>query len=129
MEGSNIMGALVFDDKRYPVEYDLQENNEVEMLEVLKEDYLGMQYKVSYDKTMTWAQKNIDMNIVGMTFREEMSFVDWDDFEKWKQGCNANRDCRFVITNGKPVNGQLEMDLYPEGYNCLDNHAIVKAKN
>ena len=86
MEGSNIMGALVFDDKRYPVEYDLQENNEVEMLEVLKEDYLGMQYKVSYDKTMTWAQKNIDMNIVGMTFREEMSFVDWDDFEKLATG-------------------------------------------
>ena len=40
-----------------------------------------------------------------------MSFVDWDDFEKWKQGCNANWDCPFVITHGEVVTTQLEMNL------------------
>ena len=51
------------------------------------------------------------MGKVGETIEEEMSFVDWDDFEKWKQGCNANWDCPFVITNGEVVTTQLEMDL------------------
>ena len=49
--------------------------NEVEMLEVLKEDYLGMQYKVKYQKTFTWKQINIDMGKVGDTIEEEMNFV------------------------------------------------------
>jgi uncharacterized protein (UPF0212 family) len=111
------MGALVFDDKRYPADdigglgRQICSEKEVEMLERLKEEYLGMQYKVSYDKTFTWKQINIDMGKVGDTIKEEMSFVDWNDFEKWKQGCNANWDCPFVITNGKVVTTQLEMDL------------------
>ena len=82
-----------------------------EQLEILKQDYLGMQYKVKYKKTFTWKQINIDMGKVGETIEEEMSFVDWDDFEKWKQGCNANWDCPFVITNREVVTTQLEMDL------------------
>ena len=82
-----------------------------EQLEILKQDYLGMQYKVKYKKTFTWKQINIDMGKVGDTIEEEMNFVDWDDFEKWKQGCNANWDCPFVITHGEVVTTQLEMNL------------------
>lgn len=63
----------------------------VDMLEVLKEDYLGMQFKVEFDKEI---HKGI---CTGLVVTERMNFVDWNDALRWARQVNARSNSPFVI--------------------------------
>jgi hypothetical protein len=47
--------------------------NEIQMLETLKTDFLGMRFEVEYDKYV------LSGIAEGLTVTERMNFVDWND--------------------------------------------------
>tara|TARA_Y100000385_G_scaffold289855_1_gene360704 strand:- start:235 stop:477 length:243 start_codon:yes stop_codon:yes gene_type:complete len=65
--------------------------SEVEMLETLKKDYLGMGFKVEIDK---YHLKGI---AEGLTTTETMRFVDWEDACDWAGKATMNVSCPYVV--------------------------------
>jgi hypothetical protein len=63
----------------------------IEMLEVLKEDYLGMQFKVELDKEILAGFGG------GLIITEQMNFVDWNDALRWARQVNARTDGPFIV--------------------------------
>lgn len=76
--------------------------NAIEQLETLKTDFLGMRYKVEFDK---YVLKGI---AEGLTITETMHFVNWDDACDWASRCTMNVDCPFVILEMRGPNGEKE---------------------
>ena len=75
----------------------------VEMLEVLKEDYLGMSFKVEFDKYM------LSGIAEGLTLTETMRFVDWEDACDWAGKVTLNTKCNYVVLEMRsPVTGEVE---------------------
>lgn len=75
----------------------------VEMLEVLKEDYLGMPFKVEFDKYM------LSGIAEGLTLTETMRFVDWEDACDWAGKVTMNTKCNYVVLEMRnPVTGEVE---------------------
>ena len=74
----------------------------VEMLEVLKEEYLGMQFKVEFDKYMLYGIAE------GLTLTETMRFVDWEDACDWAGKVTMNTKCNFVVLEMRGPNGEKE---------------------
>jgi len=65
--------------------------NEVEQLEILKTDYLGMKLKVQYNKFM------LGGHFDGKTITESMHFANWDKACNWAGKATMSLDCPFVI--------------------------------
>ena len=65
--------------------------NEVEQLEMLKTDYLGMKLEVQYNKFMLGGYFD------GKTITENMHFADWDKACNWAGKATMDVHCPFVI--------------------------------
>ena len=72
-------------------------------LEILKRDYLGMKYTVTFDKY------HLDGIAEGLTITESMNFVDWDDACDWAGKVTMNVKVPFVILEMRGPNGEKEM--------------------
>ena len=72
-------------------------------LEILKRDYLGMKYTVTFDKY------HLDGIAEGLTTTETMNFVDWDDACDWAGKVTMNVKVPFVILEMRGPNGEKEM--------------------
>ena len=87
------MGQLVME---------MQERGTDDMLEVLKNDYLGMQYKVEFDKYV------LSGIAEGLTITETMSFVDWDDACHWAGSVTQSSSVPYVILEMRGPDGEKE---------------------
>jgi hypothetical protein len=77
--------------------------NEIQMLETLKTDFLGMRFEVEYDKYV------LSGIAEGLTVTERMHFVDWSDACDWAGRSTLNTECPFVILEMRnPVTGEME---------------------
>jgi hypothetical protein len=76
--------------------------HEIEMLETLKQDYLGMRYLVEYDKYV------LEGIAEGLTITEKMNFVDWNDACDWAGKCTMNVSVPFVILEMRSPDGEVE---------------------
>ena len=74
-----------------------------QQLEVLKRDYLGMRYTVSFDKY------HLDGIAEGLTTTETMNFVDWNDACDWAGKVTMNTQVPYVILEMRGPNGEKEM--------------------
>ena len=72
-------------------------------LEILKRDYLGMKYTVTFDKY------HLDGIAEGLTTTESMNFVDWDDACDWAGKVTMNTQVPYVILEMRGPNGEKEM--------------------
>jgi hypothetical protein len=72
-------------------------------LEILKRDYLGMKYTVTFDKY------HLDGIAEGLTITESMNFVDWDDACDWAGKVTMNTQVPYVILEMRGPNGEKEM--------------------
>ena len=77
--------------------------NVIEQLEILKRDYLGMRYEVSFDKY------HLDGIAEGLTITETMNFVDWNDACDWAGKVTMNVNVPYVILEMRGPNGEKEM--------------------
>lgn len=77
--------------------------NAIEQLEILKRDYLGMRYTVSFDKY------HLDGIAEGLTITETMNFVDWNDACDWAGKVTMNVNVPYVILEMRGPNGEKEM--------------------
>ena len=77
--------------------------NAIDQLEILKRDYLGMRYKVTFDKY------HLDGIAEGLTITETMNFVDWDDACDWAGKVTMNVNVPYVILEMRGPNGEKEM--------------------
>ena len=77
--------------------------NEIQMLETLKTDFLGMRFEVEYDKYV------LSGIAEGLTVTERMNFVDWNDACDWAGCATMNVECPFVILEMRNlVTGDVE---------------------
>ena len=74
-----------------------------QQLEVLKRDYLGMRYTVSFDKYV------LSGIAEGLTITETMNFVDWEDACDWAGKVTRNVNVPYVILEMRGPNGEKEM--------------------
>lgn len=74
----------------------------VEMLETLKQDFLGMRYTVEFDKHVTGGIA------AGITVTETMNFVDWDDACDWATKCTNSNTVPFEIVEMRSPDGKVE---------------------
>jgi len=74
-----------------------------QQLEVLKRDYLGMRYEVSFDKY------HLDGIAEGLTTTETMNFVDWNDACDWAGKVTMNTQVPYVILEMRGPDGEKEM--------------------
>ena len=72
-------------------------------LEILKRDYLGMRYTVTFDKY------HLDGIAEGLTITESMNFVNWDDACDWAGKVTMNTQVPYVILEMRGPNGEKEM--------------------
>ena len=72
-------------------------------LEILKRDYLGMKYTVTFDKY------HLDGIAEGLTITESMNFVDWEDACDWAGKVTMNVKVPYVILEMRGPNGEKEM--------------------
>ena len=72
-------------------------------LEILKRDYLGMKYTVTFDKY------HLDGIAEGLTITESMNFVDWEDACDWAGKVTMNTQVPYVILEMRGPNGEKEM--------------------
>ena len=72
-------------------------------LEILKRDYLGMKYTVTFDKY------HLDGIAEGLTITESMNFVDLDDACDWAGKVTMNVKVPYVILEMRGPNGEKEM--------------------
>ena len=72
-------------------------------LEILKRDYLGMKYTVTFDKY------HLDGIAEGLTITETMNFVDWEDACDWAGKVTMNTQVPYVILEMRGPNGEKEM--------------------
>ena len=72
-------------------------------LEILKRDYLGMRYTVTFDKY------HLDGIAEGLTITESMNFVDWDDACDWAGKVTMNTQVPYVILEMRGPDGEKEM--------------------
>ena len=77
--------------------------NAIDQLEILKRDYLGMMYTVTFDKY------HLDGIAEGLTITETMNFVDWDDACDWAGKVTMNVKVPYVILEMRGPNGEKEM--------------------
>jgi hypothetical protein len=76
---------------------------EIQMLETLKTDFLGMGFEVEFDKYV------LSGIAEGLTVTEKMHFVDWEDACNWAGRATMNVECPFVILEMRnPVTGEME---------------------
>lgn len=77
--------------------------NEVQMLETLKSDYLGMGFKVDMTKY------HVSGIAEGLETNESMNFVDWEDACDWAARATENPSCPYVVVELRnPVTGKKE---------------------
>jgi len=77
--------------------------NEIQMLETLKSDYLGMGFEVAMTKYHTSGL------LEGLETQETMKFVDWKDACDWAGKVTMNLNCPYVVLELRnPVTGQKE---------------------
>lgn len=74
-----------------------------QQLEVLKRDYLGMRYEVSFDKY------HLGGIAEGLTTTETMNFVDWNDACDWAGKVTMNTQVPYVILEMRGPDGEKEM--------------------
>ena len=74
-----------------------------QQLEVLKRDYLGMRYMVTFDKYV------LSGIAEGLTITETMNFVDWNDACDWAGKVTMNTQVPYVILEMRGPNGEKEM--------------------
>jgi hypothetical protein len=74
----------------------------IDQLEILKKDYLGMRYEVSFDK---YHLRGI---AEGLTTTETMNFVDWNDACDWAGRVTMNPSVPYVILEMRGQEGQVE---------------------
>ena len=77
--------------------------NVIDQLEILKRDYLGMRYEVSFDKY------HLGGIAEGLTTTETMNFVDWNDACDWAGKVTMNTRVPYVILEMRGPNGEKEM--------------------
>lgn len=75
---------------------------EVQMLETLKTDFLGMRYQVEMDK---YHLKGI---CEGLTTTETMHFVDWEDACNWAATVTQAIKVPYVVLEMRGPNGEVE---------------------
>lgn len=66
--------------------------NAIDQLEILKRDYLGMRYEVTFDKY------HLGGIAEGLTTTERMNFVDWEDACDWAGKVTMNTQVPYVIS-------------------------------
>ena len=71
-------------------------------LEILKRDYLGMKYTVTFDKY------HLDGIAEGLTTTETMNFVDWNDACDWAGKVTMNTQVPYVILEMRGPSGEVE---------------------
>ena len=71
-------------------------------LEILKRDYLGMKYTVTFDKY------HLDGIAEGLTITESMNFVDWNDACDWAGKVTMNTQVPYVILEMRGPSGEVE---------------------
>ena len=74
-----------------------------QQLEVLKRDYLGMRYTVTFDKYV------LSGIAEGLPITETMNFVDWEDACDWAGKVTMNVNVPYVILEMRGPNGEKEM--------------------
>ena len=77
--------------------------NAIDQLEILKRDYLGMRYEVTFDKY------HLGGIAEGLTTTERMNFVDWEDACDWAGKVTMNTQVPYVILEMRVPDGEKEM--------------------
>ena len=77
--------------------------NAIDQLEILKRDYLGMRYEVTFDKY------HLGGIAEGLTTTERMNFVDWEDACDWAGKVTMNTQVHYVILEMRGPDGEKEM--------------------
>ena len=76
--------------------------NAIDQLEILKRDYLGMRYEVTFDKY------HLGGIAEGLTTTERMNFVDWEDACDWAGSVTMSTKVPYVVLEMRGPNGEKE---------------------